>query len=68
MKCVCVDKRKSPAYLCRNNKTQNDLGIIEYYSAWQKYIFEGAPHCVFDESCLLDIVDFLRQLKEKAIK
>lgn len=55
---------KKPAYLCRNNKTSGELGKILYYPLWRKYVFEGFEGCVFDEKCLADIIDFMKQLSK----
>lgn len=49
-------------YVIRNNKTKNYLGNVIYYILWKKYIVEFSAKAVFDESCLLDIADFLKQL------
>ena len=50
-------------WICRNNKTNEDLGAIKYYSPWKRHVFEGQDGCVFDINCLNDIIDFIKQLK-----
>lgn len=51
-------------YVCRNNKSNDILGFISFYSAWGQFIFEPATvHYVFSHDCLTDIADFLSQLK-----
>jgi hypothetical protein len=54
---------RKPCYHCRNNKSGGFLGVIDYYSRWRSYVFSAASTAVFDESCLLDIIDFMKQLK-----
>ncbi len=50
---------------CRNNKSDVLMASISYYPSWKKYVaaFDGA--CVFDNSCLRDIADFLDQLQKE---
>lgn len=51
-------------YECRNNKTTSILGWILYHTPWRKYVFEGVKGCIFDTSCLADIIHFMNQLKK----
>ena len=48
---------------CRNNKTNNSLGYVAFYPRWKCFVFAGYSGCVFDISCLTDIIDFMNQLK-----
>ena len=50
-------------WFCRNNKTDDVLGTLTYYSPWKRWVFEGEQDCLFDESCLADIIHFIKQLK-----
>ncbi len=53
------------SYECRNNNSKDTLGYLIYYKAWKQYIFSQSKQgCMFNSSCLLDIVDFLNQLNE----
>jgi hypothetical protein len=54
----------STVWICRNNKTNARLGVILKYAPWRQWIFEGMPNCVFSVSCLTDIIDFIKQLKD----
>ena len=49
---------------CLNNKTGGVLCEIYHYAPWRKYVFEGQGGCVFDTSCLQDILHFMGQLKD----
>ena len=51
-----------PVYICRNNRSGDVLGGVEYYQSWRRYVFEGKQGAVFDTSCLADIIDFMKQL------
>lgn len=53
---------KHPLYYCKNNRDGCILGKVFYYLTWKKYVFEGGDGCVFDTSCLADIIHFLKQL------
>ena len=51
-----------PSYHCKNNRDGSVLGVVFCYERWKKYVFEGRAGCVFDTSCLADIIDFMKQL------
>ncbi|NIP28222.1 MAG: hypothetical protein GWN55_07445 [Phycisphaerae bacterium] len=53
------DTNGKKAYLCRNNRGLEDIGKCTFYPAWRKYVFEGHKGCVFDSSCLADIIHFM---------
>ena len=55
-------------YLCRNNKSDNILGVVAYYLPWKKYEFIGEEGAGFDTSCLRDIIHFMEQLAQKGAK
>lgn len=40
-----------------NNGT---IGIVRYFNHWRKYVFEPGPYTIFDESCMLEIIEFLK--------
>ena len=50
-------------WFCYNNKAKSELGRIEYYSRWRQYVIEFEQGCVFNDTCLTDIIHFLRQLQ-----
>jgi len=49
-------------YYCKNNQSKGIVGVVSYYPSWKRYVFEGREFCVFDISCLADIIDFMKQL------
>ena len=48
-----------PVFRIFNNKSNSQLGILSYYKPWKQYVFSSQPNCVFNNSCLNDIIDFL---------
>lgn len=51
---------KKPVYRIFNNRnTNSQLGIISYYTPWKEYVFSSQPECVFNNSCLRDVLDFV---------
>ncbi len=61
-------ERIAGQWFCYNNTTQDELGRIQYYRRWKQYVIEFEPGCVFNDSCLTDIVSFLRQLQKESNK
>ena len=52
-----------PVYRIFNNKSGGQLGIISYYKPWKQYVFSSQPECVFNDSCLRDVLDFMDSYK-----
>ena len=48
-----------PVYRIFNNKTKAQLGIISWYKFWKEYVFSSQPECVFNNTCLRDVLDFM---------
>lgn len=51
-------------YFCKNNKSRDVLGFVNYYTSWHTYVFEGIDGCVFNISCLQDICHFMGQIQD----
>jgi len=49
-------------YTCIN-KSGELLGYIEWFLRWEQYCYFDESRGVYSQSCLLDIADFLNQLK-----
>ena len=49
-------------WACLNDRTNDILGVIEYYPYWEQYVIDFKEGCVFNNQCLRDIADFLTQL------
>ena len=50
------------AWVVRNNKTEDSLGMITWYLRWRQFCLLPYPEIVFSKGCLLDIIDFIGQL------
>lgn len=48
-----------PVYRIFNNRTNRQLGIISWYKPWKEYVFSSQPECVFNNTCLRDVLDFI---------
>jgi hypothetical protein len=48
-----------PVYRIYNNKSNSQLGILSFYKPWKEYVFSSKEECVFNNSCLRDVLDFL---------
>lgn len=48
-----------PVYRIHNNRSGDQLGILSYYPGWKQYVFSSQPECVFNDSCLRDVLDFM---------
>ena len=53
---------KDGLWLCKNNKSNDELGYLEFYSRWKQWTFRATAMAVFNSTCLDDISDFLKQL------
>ena len=66
-------KPKTKVYECRNNTTDEVLGIVKWNCGWRQYCFftidfKNRLLCyevVFSASCLNDIADFLNKINKK---
>lgn len=52
-----------PVYRIFNNRNWDQLGIISYYKPWKQYVFSSIKECVFNNSCLRDVLSFMEGLK-----
>lgn len=60
---ITPDNRKTSIYkLCNAKNELIHLGEIKYNGAWRKYCFYPIDDTVFDNKCLMDIVNFIDQL------
>lgn len=50
-----------PVYRIHNIKNNAQLGIISFYKPWKQYVFSSRPECVFNNSCLRDVLDFMEK-------
>lgn len=61
---MCLnDTGKTSRWSIHSRRNDACLGEIKWYSAWRQYCFFPFSDCVFNNSCLLDILDFIKQLR-----
>lgn len=59
-----IKDRKTPIYKLFSREDRNiNLGEIKWNCRWRKYCFYSIDDIVFDEKCLMEIVNFLNKLK-----
>jgi hypothetical protein len=46
-----------------NNKSEHLLGIVKWQNTWRQYCFFTEGDCIFSVGCMLDIIDFMKNLK-----
>ncbi len=51
-------------YVIINNKSGDEIGYVCYYSPWRQYCFRTYEHCIFNVDCLLNVIDFIKELKK----
>lgn len=56
-------KLKTSVWSCLNNKFGTELGRIKWYVPWRRYSYFPTVQAVYDDGCLDDISDFIKQLK-----
>lgn len=49
---------------CLSNKTQCVLGRVEYFTPWRQWVIAPWEDCVWNTTCLADLMHFLGQLNE----
>ena len=52
-------------WVCRNNKSKSDLGLICFNGKWRCWEFWPDERSAFTTDCLADIIDFLKQLEKE---
>lgn len=63
IKFMCIgDTGKTTRWGILNRRSGSALGEIKWYSAWREYCFFTFSGCVFNDSCMRDILDFIKQL------
>jgi hypothetical protein len=56
---VVVDK---DGYYAVYNKKDMNLGVIEYYANWKKYVFCPRADTFYDSTCVQDLTNILKHL------
>lgn len=61
---ITEEGKKTSVFLIKNEKSDDKLGIIKWNNHWRRYCFYPLGDTCFDNQCLLDIIDFIKQLME----
>ena len=51
-----------PVYRVYNNKSGEQLAVLSFYKPWKQYVFSSCETCVFNNSCLRNVLDFLENV------
>ena len=54
--------RKTPIYHINENNTRDEIGEIKWYSAWRKYCFFPEYKTVWDNKCILQVMNFMNEI------
>jgi hypothetical protein len=57
-----ADHLKHPSFVCRNNKTNDELGIVQWYQPWRQFCYFPTCPAVYSADCLADVKTFIGQL------
>jgi len=49
-----------------SKKDKSQLGIIFWYFNWHQYIFDPKKDTIWSDGCLLQIINFIKQLNVEA--
>ena len=58
------DEKKTQTFAVINTKHQCELGRIQWYSGWRRYVFMPHDDTLYDSNCLTEIVHFITKLME----
>ena len=51
-----------PVYRIYTNRGNAQIGIISWYKPWKEYVFSSKEDCVFNNSCMRDVLDFIENV------
>ena len=57
-------KPKTTVWHILNRRSGFNLGTIRWYPRWRQYCFFTRDGCVFNGSCMFDIIAFIGQLSK----
>ena len=65
VKTVKPPHRKTNIYAIVSKSDKSLLGMIKWYPWWRQFVFFPEEGCVFNPSCMRDIISFIEDLMEK---
>lgn len=43
-----------------NRNVKNiEIAMLSFYKPWKEYVFSSRPECVFNNTCMRDVLDFI---------
>ena len=52
---------KTRIWYVRTRDNLTVIGMIRWYGRWRRYVYEPAPHTVYEQECLRDIASFIEE-------
>lgn len=53
---------KTGIWSCRNNRSGEELGRVQWYGAWRQYCYFPTEPAVYSAGCLQDIDNFIKRI------
>lgn len=63
-----ADTGKTTRWDCLNNSSRGLLARAFWYGPWRQYCIEFQPECVFNSTCMQDVLHFIAQLTAERTK
>lgn len=60
-----ISQTEKSIWSCRNNRSNEELGIVEWYPLWKRYCYFPKRQAVYSAGCLDDISDFIKREMEE---
>jgi hypothetical protein len=54
--------QKTERWSIRTKSDEEFLGEIRWFAHWRQYAFFPAPDCVFEQTCMREISDFIEEI------
>lgn len=61
-------KTKTTIWSCKNKKSGDVIGLVEWYCNWRQYCFMPKGDTVFSRGCMLDVIEFINKLEDERKK
>lgn len=53
---------KTKRWSVTNSCSSFEIGEVKWFNSWRRYTFQPAPNCVFDVTCLSEIIHFINNV------
>jgi hypothetical protein len=57
--------KKTRIFNCTTKNGGGTLGIVKWFGNWRQYCYFPSVQATYSYGCLIDIADFMKQLKTK---